>query len=179
MKEQRFKFKRRWQIMFSIFDGMDAKCLFLSQSKVLAHTLPIMLVENDATVTCCEDYSEFMRHLDAIPGINFAFIDVDSFGGIAAQYDRIREMRGRFPDVATILVSSDFSTDEFGTHRLFLADVSLRLPVTYSCLELALLQAPVNNRVWVQRLNSAFTHAPTRSVAQSLKLGQRDFGNHP
>jgi hypothetical protein len=68
-------------------------------------------------------------------------------------------------------LSRDFETDEFGTHRMMLGDVSLRVPVLHASLEIALLQAPVNNLDWRRHLDArpaepvAARHAPRRAKA--------------
>ncbi|WP_417243984.1 hypothetical protein [Celeribacter sp.] len=137
--------------MFSIFDGFDANCCLLTASHILARTLPAMLEDNDVTVRVCTDHAALWAALANDTTVTHAFIDIDSFSGIAAQFDSIRHLRDSHPGLSIILLSDDFSMNEFGTHRLMLADVSLRIPVTIASLELALLQAPVNNAQWRNR----------------------------
>jgi len=81
----------------------------------------------------------------------YLFISVDEFGGPALLYNRLRDMRESMPNTAIILISAEFSTDEYGTHRLQLADVSLRYPFSRSTLFYALKQAPINLSLWKKR----------------------------
>lgn len=92
----------------------------------------------------------FLYQADGQP--EYLFIGIDEFGGAAILYDQLREIRFSMPNTAIVLVSREFTTNEFGTHRLQLADVSLRFPFNQSSLLLALIQAPINLRVWQQRL---------------------------
>jgi len=91
---------------------------------------------------------------------SYVFVSIDDFGGPTFVYDQLRDLRHNMPNTAVILVSSEFAVDEYGTHRLSLADVSLRLPFSKSSLLLALNQAPVNLLAWRQRVASQ-AHSPT------------------
>jgi len=82
---------------------------------------------------------------------SYLFVGVDECGGPALLYDRLRKLRDSMPNTAIILISAEFSTDEYGTHRLQLADVSLRYPFTRPALFYALKQAPINLAVWKKR----------------------------
>lgn len=75
---------------------------------------------------------------------SYMFVGVDEFGGPALLYDTLRKLRDSMPNTAIILISSEFSTDEYGTHRFQIADVSLRYPFTHPSLFYALKQAPIN-----------------------------------
>jgi hypothetical protein len=91
---------------------------------------------------------EFLREDGVI------FVSIDDFGGPTFVYDQLHDLRQNMPNTAVILVSSEFATDEYGTHRLTLADVSLRFPFSKSSLLLALNQAPINLTAWKQRVVS-------------------------
>jgi hypothetical protein len=70
-------------------------------------------------------------------------------------YDYLHDLRQRRPDLPVILVSEDFSSNDFSTERLPLCDASLRAPVVFSALEFALSEAlDVNNPQWVERLKA-------------------------
>jgi len=85
---------------------------------------------------------------------SYVFVSIDDFGGANFVYDQLHDLRQNMPNTAVILVSSEFATDEYGTHRLTLADVSLRFPFSKSSLLLALNQAPINLTAWKQRVVS-------------------------
>ena len=137
--------------MFSIFDGPDAQCVLLSVRPILTDALREVLKQNEASIEIVGDYAELETALETQPDLNYILIDLDGFDGVHAQYDCLTRFRNAYPDKYTILFSSDFQTDEFGTHRLMLGDISLRVPVLHASLELALLQAPVNNLEWRSR----------------------------
>lgn len=80
-------------------------------------------------------------------------IDFDSFGATDQTIDELRRLRNEHPDVWVILVSWAFGRDDFSTDRLPIADVCLRGPVSFARLELALVEAEVNNAIWQGRLN--------------------------
>ncbi len=82
-------------------------------------------------------------------------IDLDAFGSVMRAYDYLHDLRQRRPDLPVILVSEDFSSNDFSTERLPLCDASLRAPVVFSALEFALSEAlDVNNPQWVERLKA-------------------------
>ena len=78
-------------------------------------------------------------------------IDLEAAGGITSAYPALRAFRDRHPDIPVILLSDEFSTDDFGTDRLALCDVSLRIPFSFASFGFALREAEVNNTVWQQR----------------------------
>ncbi|RFP86227.1 hypothetical protein DZK27_14895 [Rhodobacteraceae bacterium 63075] len=82
---------------------------------------------------------------------DYVFVSIDDFGGPTLLYDQLHLLRQKLCDSSIILVSSEFEVDEYGTHRLPLADVSLRYPFAKSSLFLALKQAPINLGVWHSR----------------------------
>lgn len=137
--------------MFSIFDGPDANCVLLSTRPHVISRMVEVFEENEASIHQVGSYEALERALADDKAINFILIDVDSVGNLAAQIGYLRHVRETYPDKAAILMSDEFETNEFGTHRMMLADVSLRTPVLDASLEMALLQAPKNNAVWCQR----------------------------
>lgn len=110
-------------------------------------------------VTDCFEDIPYLFFADYEP--SYIFLGVDEFGGTAQLYDRLREMRNTMPNTAIILVSSELEGNEYGTHRLQLADISLCYPFTKLSLSLALKQAPGNLDVWKRRL----VPSPVKSLA--------------
>ena len=157
--------------MFSVYDGPDARCILLSKQPTVLVGLRDVLEQNEAELVQVSDYPALDRALAADPGINVVMIDLDSQESVAAQFDALSRLRLTHRDRPTILLSRDFETDEFGTHRMMLGDVSLRVPVLHASLEIALLQAPVNNLDWRRHLDArpaepvAARHAPRRAKA--------------
>lgn len=85
-------------------------------------------------------------------GITHLMVDVDQLGGIATLLEPLLALREVRPDLVVILVSHDFLLDDYGTERLFLCDASLRAPLSFAALEVALSEAAQdNNRVWMAR----------------------------
>lgn len=140
--------------MFSIFDGPDAHCILLSRRNRVISRMVGLFEQNDATLVQVEGYGPLERAIARDDSINFIMIDLDSFESLATQVNYLRHIRDTYPDRPLILMSEDFETNEFGTHRMMLADVSLRAPVPDASLEIALLQAPVNNLIWCSRLDA-------------------------
>ncbi|WP_294619408.1 hypothetical protein [uncultured Roseovarius sp.] len=111
---------------------------------------------------------DFLRDYQA----TYVFVSIDDFGGPTIVYNQLRGLRQNMPNTAVILVSSEFAVDEFGTHRLMLADVSLRFPFSKSSLLFALNQAPVNLSTWRERVASQ-AHSPTPLDVSSQEVVTR------
>jgi len=146
--------------MFSVFDGPDAKCILLSKRPFVLNSLRDLLEQNEAELLQVADYPALDRTLRSDPEINFVIIDLDSFDSVISQFEPLSRMRVAHRDRPTILLSSEFETDEFGSHRRMLGDISLRVPVLHASLEIALLQAPVNNCEWQKHLDSVPSGTP-------------------
>ena len=144
------------QLRFSLLDGYGLKALFLGGEGLLSRSVRAMLTHNDLCVHMRADPEAFLAECRR-GGCRYDFIlvDADRFGGPAALYDRLRRMRALAPGAALVLLSAEFERDEYGTHRLYLADVSLTVPVMLHALELGLLQASVNNTKWRRRADEA------------------------
>lgn len=102
------------------------------------------------TVTC-QSISPRDRLWYAPEG-SYALIDVDALGGIVEACDDILRLRKRRPDIMVILLSHDFMRHDFGKERLPLADACLRLPCSFANLELAMVEAELNNQAWQLRV---------------------------
>lgn len=84
--------------------------------------------------------------------ITHLLVDVDRLGGIMTLLEPLLALREARPDLVVILVSHDFLLDDYGTERLFLCDASLRAPLSFAALEVALSEAAWdNNRLWKAR----------------------------
>jgi len=85
--------------------------------------------------------------------ISHLIVDVDHFGGIVFVLGELRRIRDTFPEIVIVLVSGDFSYDDFNCERLAICDVSLRSPVSLASLEFGLSEATnINNPIWQERL---------------------------
>ena len=85
--------------------------------------------------------------------LTHALIDLEALGGIALACDALLALRNQRPDLAVILVSCEFQSNDFSVERLALCDASLRAPVVFSALEFAVSEArDVNNPQWIKRL---------------------------
>lgn len=89
---------------------------------------------------------------------SFIFVDIDSFGGIDECYDCLVWIRENALAVPVVILSHDFLVDDFSCERLPLTDVSLRLPVSFSSLELSLMIARQNNYSWQLRFADAMPY---------------------
>ena len=72
------------------------------------------------------------------------FIDLDVFDDLAEAVTVLMNFRRLTPVIPTVIVSHSFKRCDFSTERMYLADVSLRLPSTSAALDLALELAPKN-----------------------------------
>lgn len=85
--------------------------------------------------------------------ISHLVVDIDYFGGVWEIFDDLRRIRTTLPEVAVVLVSHDFSQDDFRCERLAICDASLRAPYSLASLEFGLTEAGnVNNPIWQRRL---------------------------
>ena len=149
--------------MFSVYDGPDAHCILLSKRPTALVGLRNVLEHNAAQLDRVSDYAALDSALVADPDINVVMIDLDSYDSVIARVEALSHLRFVHRDRPTILLSEDFETDEFGMHRRMLGDVSLRVPVLHASLEIALLQAPVNNLEWRRHLEE-MSSEPVRVV---------------
>ena len=75
-------------------------------------------------------------------------LDVGELDEVIEEISQIRELH---PAVPLVLASRFFSRDDFSLSRLTVADVSLRMPLRMSALDLAVVIAIENNERWVDR----------------------------
>lgn len=80
-------------------------------------------------------------------------VDLDTLGGITELVDPLMRLRIRRPDLSVILLSEEVGAHDFGTDRLAIADVTLRLPCAFASFEFALAEAPINTALWQERLS--------------------------
>lgn len=83
--------------------------------------------------------------------VGLVVVDLDSCGGIAEVVGSLMTFRDKFVDIPLVFMSSESLSDDFSTERLAIADVTLRVPVSVSRLDLALAEAQINNQVWQSR----------------------------
>ncbi|WP_198037848.1 hypothetical protein [Rhodobacter xanthinilyticus] len=85
--------------------------------------------------------------------ISHLVVDIDYFGGVWEIFDELRRIRNTLPEVAVVLVSHDFSQDDFRCDRLAIYDAALRAPYSLASMEFGLTEAGnVNNPIWQRRL---------------------------
>ncbi len=89
----------------------------------------------------------------APPGtkLEAAIVNIDSFLGKDTWLESLCRLRRARPDLPLIATSEQFTRNDFGTARLFMADVALVAPFDAAALFAALLQATENNLVWQNR----------------------------
>jgi len=79
-------------------------------------------------------------------------VDLDTLGGIGTIVEGLMRLRLGRPDIAVILLTEEMDAHDFGTERLVVADITLRLPCAFASFEFALAEAPINNALWQERL---------------------------
>lgn len=98
------------------------------------------------------------------------FVDVDSLGGPTQVVDRLLLFRQDLPHVTIVLLSSEFSSDDFSVDRLAICDCSIRCDQSLSNLEIALEQAFLNNSVWLARQSKRSRHDDVFQVRLTVAL---------
>lgn len=137
--------------MNDLFAHVRAKALIISKNWDVVSDLTEHLSEFGIPFIIAESFDTVPHNFLCDYQPSYIFVSVDDFGGPVCVYDQLIALRKNMTETAVILVSSEFATDEYGTYRLPVADVSLRYPFTKSSLLFALKQAPINLSVWSQR----------------------------
>jgi len=139
--------------MFSHFDDIDAKCGFIGPNGRLFTALSEMLGANRLTLEEAKSFTVFnsLPYAEA-DSHDFLFVDIDGLGGIGKVFERLANLRTHYPSVPVIMISSEFKRDNFERSRQALGDISLRSPILYSSLEMALIESIKNNKHWQDNL---------------------------
>lgn len=94
----------------------------------------------------------FHQELDDLePGSrkwSIVLIAIDDFGGITKVIEDLRHLRRILPDLPVILLSAEVHGDDFSNVRKHICDVTVRLPVSLTRLNLAICESVVNNTEW-------------------------------
>jgi hypothetical protein len=148
--------------MFALFEDIDVKCGYLGARNHQHERLSEMLAFNQITLLSEMSFQSFgdLSRGEA-ESYDFLFIDVEALGGIVKIFDMLASLRIKYSSVPVILISEDFEVDVFDTTRQVLCDVSLRTPILYASLEMALFEATKNN---LNRLKSG-----QQEVRQSMR----------
>jgi hypothetical protein len=133
--------------MFALFHDIDVKCGYLGAGNLQYRRLSEMLAFNQITLQDEISFQSFGGlSREEASSYDFLFVDIEALGGIVKIFDTLASLRVKHPSVPVILISDEFEVDDFDTTRRVLADVSLRTPILYASLELALFEATNNNR---------------------------------
>lgn len=106
----------------------------------------------------------------ARPKIDRLFVDVDGLGGIEAIIDDLLDLRRYLPKLPVVLISSEFSRDEFDLTRVPICDCSLKAPLTCESVDYAITQSRVNNMVWVKKNFESLEHVEPKSDEGAFDL---------
>lgn len=88
------------------------------------------------------------------PADAVVLVDIDPLGGIAKMVEPLMKLRLHRPDLTVILLTEEAESHDFGLERLALCDVTLRVPCSYAAFEFAIVEAPINNRAWQERMEN-------------------------
>ena len=120
----------------------DLGCVqIVSNDFYLKASLADVLLDQQADVC-------FSNDLESLEHSNVLLVDIDSLGGISWSIDQLLVLRAQRRSRITILLSAEFSSDDFDANRLWVCDASLRLPFSFARLEQAFVEADNNNLVW-------------------------------
>ncbi|MEO3480734.1 hypothetical protein AAFO90_24180 [Phaeobacter sp. CAU 1743] len=106
----------------------------------------------------------------ARPQIDRLFVDVDGLGGIEAIIDDLLDLRRFLPRLPVVLISSEFSRDEFDLTRVSVCDCSLKAPLSQASVDYAIVQSRVNNMVWVKKKCEPFAQEKSKSDTGVIDL---------
>lgn len=87
---------------------------------------------------------------------SYVIVAVDDCGGIGTLFDTLRRFRNGFPATPVILVSADFSRNDFSCERLPLCDISLKSSLSVARLDEAFEAALLNNVRWQMRISDLY-----------------------
>lgn len=104
------------------------------------------------------------------PKIDRLFVDVDGLGGIEAVIDDLLDLRRYLPKLPVVLISSEFSRDEFDLTRVSICDCSLKAPLTCESVDYAIMQSRVNNMVWVKKNIDPLKHVEPKPNDDAFDL---------
>jgi len=99
--------------------------------------------------------------VSAIFNSDVAIVEIDSLGVIWELIDKLLRIRQYNPQCSVILVSAEFSEDDFGTSRHPICDTSLRRPHSFARLEQAFVEASQNNMIWREKRQSIHCCEPS------------------
>jgi hypothetical protein len=111
----------------------------------------------------------FSHDLSGLENSNVVLMDIDSLGGIVRLIDQLLILRAQNRNLIIILLSAEFSRDDFDTDRLAICDALLRLPFSFARLEQAFVEADKNNMVWQdQRVRPTLSRCtqPSQAIAK-------------
>lgn len=139
-----------------VMHALDAESTLLTVMGRSRASLPCLrwLAEQGATLVSGKSFAP-SDPIWAAPRAGYVIVDVEAMGGITAIASDLMALRLKRPDLIVILMSNEFERHDFGQERLALCDISLRLPCTFAALELALVEAEINNWAWFERLSDA------------------------
>jgi DNA-binding response OmpR family regulator len=139
--------------MFSQFHDTDIKCGYIGLNDRQYDVLRRMLSANEITLRNAMSFAGFnsLSYAEA-ESYDIIFVDIEGLGGLDRAIDPLANLRLDNPTVPVVMISDQFSRDDFGTSRQTLGDVSLRSPVLYPSLELSLFEALENNKSWQENV---------------------------
>lgn len=119
-------------------------------------TLQHDLLNRGYDLDICSDFDGAISSIIEQPTIwSYVFIDWDFLETRLSEreiFDDLFQLRLEAPAIPIGLISNSFTMDDFGTHRLNLADVSLQSPIDIDAISTTLCVMQGNNKLWQQRV---------------------------
>jgi hypothetical protein len=135
--------------MFSIAKPLLAKAALVALDHNMGKSLAEILLHDGLNLDVPKAFDEFLNlGMSDILSYDILFIDMSSMSGVRDVVGTLIEMRLEYPSLPVVLISSDFSGDDFGMSRRSICDVSLRSPFCTTSLEIACRQVFINNLKW-------------------------------
>ena len=110
------------------------------------------------SISPTQEFSSMRCLSDVMPadaGTTYLIVNVDAMGDLEDAVDELITFRKRCPDIVVLMISAYVLSDDFGSYRQLICDVTLRCPISQGRFEDGLVAARENNLHRLPRIISA------------------------
>lgn len=138
--------------MFSSQTEIKYPPLICAASTVALGDLTGWFRASGVPVNICNNTNDLEYHVEATDLLpSLIVLEVEGIGGFEKVLDPLLALRVNYPEIPVILISSEFTSNDFSSSRLYIADICLRHPLSLFQIEDALDVAFSNNKKWRKR----------------------------
>ena len=135
--------------MLSVFKPRVTSAALIATDQNMGMSLAKMLSHDGISLDVPVAFDKFLNlGPRGISSYDILFIDMSSMSDVRDVVGSLMDMRLEYRSLPVVLISSDFGSDDFGTSRRSVCDVSLRDPFYTPSIEIACRQAVLNNLKW-------------------------------